>query len=441
MSFYGKVLYEFRKLFSHFKFENYSNSNDGSPDFPSQVKDGTIEANDNWDTLKFKMGNRWLGLVAEDTDEDTTKDNTEKEDGVTLYHMGPGDADSTKGLESIKYIPNVEVEGASQLMPGEHFEIWTTDFDAAGHNTETTSKGQVLRLPALEINNIGTNDKIKNTVNQKNNVINLKDDAYIKGSISQEEDINILLEHIENENPDVVDCRHPLFGWAGVEGLDFEGKHEIDNWTDQGLKDYENSGLISIWQLQAGGLIRVPCIQYDGAGHAKFFENQYFRLPSYQDEEGNDIIKRLLAAEESIIKINDKLSGIESENIIETLGSQGNRISTLEDNMSNYLLISKYEEEIGEVNSLFEGYSFYDKAPTLVNLIGDQEKASREIDRLLKYLNSEYDDVTPGTNKQIYSINENVSAIADAIIRIGGYEDMKHSNLVSRIKALEDKIL
>ena len=151
--------------------------------------------------------------------------------------------------------------------------------------------------------------------------------------------------------------------------------------------------------------------------------------------------KKILLSEDEKIKINDKLSGIESENIIGTLENQGNRISTLEDNMSNYLLTSKYEEEIGEVNSLFEGYSFYDKAPTLVNLIGDQEKASREIDRLLKYLNSEYDDVTPGTNKQIYSINENVSAIADAIIRIGGYEDMKHSNLVSRIKALEDKIL
>ena len=87
MSFYGKVLYEFRKLFSHFKFENLNSSK--VPTAAQVLEEPKmVEANDNWDTLKFKAGNRWLGMSVKDIDNDTTENNTEEEDTVILYHMG-----------------------------------------------------------------------------------------------------------------------------------------------------------------------------------------------------------------------------------------------------------------------------------------------------------------------------------------------------------------
>lgn len=406
MSFYGKVLYEFRKLFSHFKFENASNDN-SEIIAPEDVQNGTIEANDNWDTLKFKMGNRWLGVIADDTDGDTTRDNTPDEDSVTLYHMGPGDADPNKRLESIKYIPKdtkVEEEAISQLMPGEHFEIWTTDFDAAGHNTKTQSnKEQVLKLPALEINGVlQTNNNINILTDEDNKCINIGIEK------KENENIEISITHTLNgEDADDINDNMKLEGLNG-EGYDINNTESKKEWDEDSLVN------VKIWQLQEGGLIKVPAIQYDNAGHAKCFEHQYFKLPTQSDENGIAIGKRIDEVEKTIAGIQEELEIISEEGgILSTLESYDSRIKSLED--ANFLSVERYETEIGNVNELFiESANYKGVEKTLVGMIGDQLSVSNGIEAMLKEFDEKYED---DTNK-LYSIDKSMASMAGMITEL-----------------------
>ena len=175
-------------------------------------------------------------------------------------------------------------------MPGERFEIWTTDFDAAGHNVETKSEKEVLKLPALEINGIlQTNNNINILTDEVNKYINI--------GIKKEEDENIEISITHTLNGTEADDINGSIEW--FEGLNGEG-YKYDDSQQQESWENELPADTTIWQLKMGGLIKVPAIHYDNAGHAKHFTEQYFRLPSYEDDKGNDLASELNIVKNSI---------------------------------------------------------------------------------------------------------------------------------------------
>ena len=149
-SFYGRVLYQFTRLFSKISIKNAGFSVENAPPstaFPEE----SFQAHESWDTIEFQTGNRWIDLKGDDT-----------HNRITLYHSAPGAAVATNALTGMTNIAAAALPKDATLIEldsGAIIETTNSNFDAAGHLTgEVTHKFYKLPPPVINLNGTEDND-------------------------------------------------------------------------------------------------------------------------------------------------------------------------------------------------------------------------------------------------------------------------------------------
>ncbi len=145
-SFYGQVLYEFKKLFSSLKITK-SNAAEEAIDPIANSQDERVEALTPWDELNIKPSNRWIQL---DTDQNTKT--------IAIGHSTPGEKDDSKtviGFSKIAENTSPDEEKPDDFIAlkyGDFIETTNSNYDKAGHSIASTKTYFQLPISDTEEN-------------------------------------------------------------------------------------------------------------------------------------------------------------------------------------------------------------------------------------------------------------------------------------------------
>lgn len=119
-SFYGQVLYEFKKLFSRIAVKNSDSQEAGEKITQAQ---NTLEPEEEWDQLTYQSGNQWISLAS------NAQDKT-----ITFSHSKPGNPSDTLVLTGLSVAPQEEIpENVLALQQGQCIKTTVGKYDNAGH--------------------------------------------------------------------------------------------------------------------------------------------------------------------------------------------------------------------------------------------------------------------------------------------------------------------
>lgn len=128
MSFYGQVVYEFKKLFSSLRVFNNNTSEEAIE--PPEYSNTRVQALQPWDELNIAPSNRWIQLEAQPL----TKT-------LTIGHSTPGVKDETKTVVGLSKIAEEDIPEDGNIIPldyGDCVQTTISEYDAAGHSIGAT---------------------------------------------------------------------------------------------------------------------------------------------------------------------------------------------------------------------------------------------------------------------------------------------------------------
>lgn len=140
MSFYGQVVYEFKKLFSSLKITK-NNPTEIAIE-PPEDSNFRVQALQPWDELNMAPSNRWIQLNGEPL----TKT-------ITIGHSTPGEKDDEKTVIGFSKIAEEDIpadETPITLNYGDYIETTNSNYDKAGHSIEATKSYFRLPISATE---------------------------------------------------------------------------------------------------------------------------------------------------------------------------------------------------------------------------------------------------------------------------------------------------
>ena len=312
MSFYGNVVYEFKKMFSKLKVIKTSDSVNLA--LPESTADATLEASSMWEQIDLKPSNRWIQLDCTNVN-DTTKT-------VTIGHSAVG-----AGGDAVKSVEVVAEAGASdvQLKNGDILKTLITRYDEAGHIAQVSTEYQNYKLPVATISllNKSDNDIIPDATTDK---INFEGDNWI---ILSNNDGALKISHLATEDYD-LDAK--------------ESFQMIKNIDEEDLP--ENVEYIT---LEPGDYIKSYNVFKDSnCGHLIEAQEVYFKLPmTDNDRDYTDAQNRLSFFEETLgIAYGDEIERDESNEFYQydTLAEEVKN----NNNFLNSLRADYYDEDTGE---------------------------------------------------------------------------------------------
>lgn len=429
MSFYGQVLYEFKKLFTHIQTKN-SNNNNIPDDF--SVSPVLVEADSDWDTLNLETGNQWIQFK---TDKNNNK--------ISIYHNTPSKDDNEEDYTFFGVLdgtPSAQI--GDQLTFGQTIQFNKGKKDKAGHIVIEETKEMELPNLLLSIDNGDTTQRDYSVEKKKDNILQFISNEMIHLSPTDENSgINIF--HRENANID------PDEGHTSI--YDAEDKRvELSciSIVGDALKEWlENNNLEAIKQLETHSIIRVPVIDYDNSGHGLSYRYDYYKMPftkeqQIQDQNSSDIKKLraytgILFNHPDTFPTNDKGEFYVSEE--ETLYGRIEKINSFLDGKEASKLtdieadITTNKNNIGDLNAnVFKNTLSSDKYTTIFDsknknlsaAIGSLETLSQAIHNSKLKL-----DIVDENNKiEIKDISSLLSNLCSEVID-------EHSQDISEIRA------
>lgn len=408
MSFYGQVLYEFKKLFTHIQLKNIKDYN-----IPESFKDEItpIEADGDWDTLHIEAGNHWVQF---DADVDNNK--------MMVYHNAPNQESEEKynnfglDIESDSQVPD-------ELQFGQDLYFRSGRRDETGHLIVDNTK--TVKMPNY---NLIINDVEAGPKSADNNFTFNSNELILLSTTENNTGINI--EHKDNidqkENEEVNDKEYKShyaiydtdkrIDISSIEIVSDELRNELEGLTDE-------NDLAKIKQLTTYDIIRVPIITYDNAGHGLSYQYNYFKMPfskmQIENEQAADNINAL--KEYTGISYDymgenglEDLSGFKEEGPLLTKDQTlSGRIALLENWKSDFIKnsnnsslasleenIRTHTNNIGIINGIFtnnldEGSyeSIFEDNKNLSSAIGNLTDLASTIHTTIKKQNSEYGDL------------------------------------------------
>lgn len=276
MSFYGQVLYEFKKLFTHIQTKN-SNKNEIPDNFSTSPV--LVEADSDWDTLNLEAGNQWIRF---ETDKDDKK--------ISIYHNTPSKDNNSEDYTFFGILdgtPSAQI--SDQLTFGQTIQFNKGKKDNAGHITIEETKEMKLPNLLLSIDNGDTAQDDYEVEKKEGNIFQFTSNEMIH-LLPTDDNSGINIFHRENANIE------PSNGHTSI--YDAEDKR-IDLANISIVGDIERDQIESlepVQQLNTYDIIRVPIVTYDNSGHGLSYRYNYFKMPfteqqQIQDQNSDDIKK------------------------------------------------------------------------------------------------------------------------------------------------------
>lgn len=276
MSFYGQVLYEFKKLFTHIQTKN-SNKNEIPDNFSTSP--ALVEADSDWDTLNLEAGNQWIQF---ETDKDNKK--------ISIYHNMPSKDNNSEDYTFFGILdgtPSAEI--SDQLTFGQTIQFNKGKKDKAGHIVIEETKEMKLPNLLLSIDNGDTTQDDYEVEKKEGNIFQFISNEMIH-LLPIDDNSGIKIFHRENANI------KPSNGHTSI--YDAEDKR-IDLANISIVGDIERDQIESlepVQQLNTYDIIRVPIVTYDNSGHGLSYRYNYFKMPfteqqQIQDQNSDDIKK------------------------------------------------------------------------------------------------------------------------------------------------------
>ena len=268
MSFYGNVVYEFKKMFSKLKVTKSNTAE--TPITPSTGPDVTLEASNMWEQIDLKPSNRWIQL-------DCVNEN-DKTKMVTIGHGGPGAGGNE--MKSVELVVPASPEKAnavtpSQLKSGAILKTIKTKYDQAGHLVGASTAYDNYKLPVPTIS-LPSGDNI--TPIAETDKINFQNGNWITLS----KDNNALkISHLATDDYEEDDFN----SFQTIESID--------------ALPGENTEYTA---LEPGDYIKTYNVTKDSTyGHIIKVEEAYFQLPmTDNDRDYTDAKNRLTFFEETL---------------------------------------------------------------------------------------------------------------------------------------------
>ena len=137
MSFYGQVVYEFKKLFNKIKIKNDGFNKTDIPE--TQTTEASFTADVPFDTLNLNSGNRWIHLDYQ---------NTNSGNEIIVSHGAP--ADKAYSVMSFNGI-NIDAtdKTINQLSAEQVFSTTNFEFDIAGHLVKEPTESYYKLPPSI----------------------------------------------------------------------------------------------------------------------------------------------------------------------------------------------------------------------------------------------------------------------------------------------------